>query len=49
VNLDEDPDRLRVWFRELRDEYSFLVVLAGGRFAAPARPCTWDVHLRIDG
>lgn len=43
VNLDEDPDRLRGWFKELRDEYSFPVVLAGGKFAAPARPYTWIV------
>lgn len=43
VNLDENPDRLRGWFKELRDEYSFPVVLAGGRFAAPARPYTWIV------
>ena len=43
VNLDEGPDRLRDWFKELRDEYSFPVVLAGRRFAAPARPYTWLV------
>ena len=43
LNLDENPDAIRGFFRQFRSEYSFPVLLAWSRYKLKVLPATWIV------